>query len=462
MTNHLMRPNWLIRKACLLALLTVGIARPLAASPEIPGAKQNRPIALVGGVIHPVSGPRIEGGVLLFEKGKITAVGKDVAIPEGAERIDLKGQHVYPGLIDAHTSLGLVEIHSVRGTVDDRETGEINPNVKAQVAVNPDSELIPVTRSGGVLLALTAPEGGLISGTSAVIQLDGWTWEDMTLKADVAMQASWPRMAPMHTWRLDETVGEQLSNRDKSLRAIKQAVADARAYATAKRARAEQGGTPPDHDARWEAMIPVLEGKMPLMIAANETQQIQSAVAFAQHEGLKLIILGGYDAPDCAELLKKYDIPVIVTGVMRLPTRRYDAYDAAYTVPARLHKAGVRYCISGAGRMGNTRNLPHQAGMAVAYGLAREEALKSVTLYAAQILGVADRVGSLAAGKDATLIVTDGDPLEINMHVTQAFVQGRRVDLSDRQKRLWEKYQEKYRRLKDEAAQPEKAAADKK
>jgi imidazolonepropionase-like amidohydrolase len=444
-----------------MALLLAGSQIMFAASP-VPGQMPAGPVALVGGVIHPVSGPELRDAVLIFDQGKIIAVGKDVAIPANAEKIDLKGQHVYPGLIEAHTHLGLVEISSVKATVDQAETGEINPNVKAQVAVNPDSEMIPVTRSSGVLTVLTAPGGGLISGQSAVMQLDGWTWEDMTVKSGVGMHIRWPRMAAIHTWRLDESAESQLANRDKSLRDIRRTIADARAYLAARKAATngaaakDAAALPLDSDARWEAMIPVLEGRMPVIIEADEIQQIESAVAFARHEGLKMILLGGYDAAQCSELLKQNSIPVILYGVHRLPQRKDDAYDAPFTVAAKLHQAGIKFCISGNGRMGNIRNLAYHAGTAAAYGLPAEEALKAVTLYPAEILGVADRLGSLAAGKDATLIITDGDPLEITSHVNAAFIGGRPVDLTDRHKQLWQKYQEKYRRQS-----PDKNAAGK-
>jgi imidazolonepropionase-like amidohydrolase len=427
------------------------------AGPEVPGAPQGKPIALVGGTVHPIAGPEIRDGIVLFAGGKITAVGRDVAIPEGAERIDVRGKHVYPGLIDSLTSLGLVEIPTVRGTVDEEESGTINPNVQAQVAFNPDSELIPVTRSNGVLAVLTAPHGSLLAGTSAVMQLDGWTWEEMTVRAPIGLHIHWPRMAPTHTWRLDDEGGGALSTRDKALARLRDALADARAYqrtmqaAGDQKAPASQNGSQaiassqPPHDARWAALVPVLERKIPVIVHADEIQQLQSAIAWAAHENLRLIIAGGYDAPQCVDLLKKYDVSVIVTGTNRLPLRRDDPYDSAFTVPARLHAAGVKYCLAGLGRMGNVRNLPYHAAAAAAYGLPPDEALRSITLHAAEVLGVADRLGSLEAGKDATLIVTTGDPLEIATQVTRAFVQGRRVDLSDRQKRLWHKYQEKYR-----------------
>jgi imidazolonepropionase-like amidohydrolase len=433
--------------AALAALFALAQAAPVRASDAVPGAPQTRPIALVGGKVHPVSSADIEEGTVLFENGKITAVGGDVKLPEGAERIDVKGKHVYPGLFDADTELGLVEIQAVRATVDYSETGSINPNVRAQAAFNPDSELIPVTRSGGVLTAVSAPLGGLIAGRGAVMRMDGWTWEQMTLRGEVMMYVNWPSMAETYTWRLDDPVSVEKS-RASTIDKLTTVFADARAYRTLRRARMEQKAAPPDFDARWEAMIPVLDGKTPLAVRADDVRQIQSAVAFAKKEGLKLVIIGGYDAPACAELLKRENVPVIVKGVNRLPRYRNDAYDAAYSVPARLHASGVKFCISANDRMANTRNLPHHAAQAAAFGLPLDAALKSITLAPAEILGVADRLGSLEKGKAATIIVADGDILEIASSVTAAFIDGRKVDLTDRHKQLYAKYKQKYEQLK--------------
>jgi imidazolonepropionase-like amidohydrolase len=288
---------------------------------------------------------------------------------------------------------------------------------------------------------------------SACMQLDGWTWEDMCLKGSIGLHISWPRMQPIEAWWLEESAGQQSENRERALKTIRQALADARAYQKAKEACANGKGPEPARDARWEAMIPVLEGKAPVMIDADDLQQIQAALAFAEAEGLRPILVGGYDSLECAALVKKHDVPVILGGVHRLPERRDEDYDSAFTLPERLRAAGIRFCIAGelGGSSGtqpsNLRNLPYHAATAAAYGLPAEEALKAITLYPAQILGVADRIGSLEAGKDATLIVTDGDPLEISTHVTAAYIQGRAVSLNDRHKRLWEKYKEKYRRM---------------
>lgn len=425
-----------------ISIICLTLTPTAFANPEVPGKPQEKPVALVNAVIHPISGDVIDRGTILFDKGKIVALGKEVAIPEGVEKIDLDGKHVYPSLFDAWTDLGLVEINSVRATVDVQESGQINPNVKAIVAVNPDSEIIPVTRSNGVLLALTAPHGGLIAGKSAVIQLDGWTWEDMSLLPEAAMHLEWPRVGRGRDFD-DDDQGPAMQH-DEVATKLRQTFADARAYAASRKAD-------PNYplDARWEALQPVLVGKLPVVIHADELIAIQAAVAFADQEKVKVILHGGYDAPRCASLLKKHNIPVVVAGVYRLPRRRGDDYDASYSLPARLHEAGIKFCISSAGRFGasNVRNLPYHAATAAAYGLPAEEALRSITLSPAEILGVSDRVGSLAAGKDATLIVTNGDPLETATQVTAAYVQGRHVDLNDRHKRLWKKYEEKYKRL---------------
>lgn len=430
--------RWSRRAALtLFAMGCAGLASPRRGwgSPEIPGLAPTSPIALVGGAIYPVTGPAIPAGIVLFDKGRIVAVGPNVPIPADAVKVDVTGKRIYPGLFDAHTNLGLLEINSVRATIDDSETGSINPNVRSIVAVNPDSEHIPVTRGNGVLLALTAPSGGIIAGRSSVIQLDGWTWEDLAVKTDVAMHIHWPNMTPPR---------DQIGARDRALQELHGAFEAAANY------RVARGANPDAHprDARWEALLGVLDGKLPVLAHADEQQQIEAAVAFAQKWNVKLIIYGGYDAPRVATLLRDRKIPVIVAGTYRLPLRKSDDYDASYTVPARLQQLGVSFCIASAGRFGasDVRNLPFQAGNAVAYGLDANEALKAVTLYPAQILGVADRVGSIESGKDATLIVTNGDPLETPTQIESAYVQGRLVELNDRHKRLFRKYQEKYRR----------------
>lgn len=415
-------------------------------SDVIPGAPQKKPVVLKNGVIHTITGATIENGALVFDKGVITEVGTAVTEPKGAEVIDLKGRHVYPSLMESHSQLGLTEISSVRATIDTSETGEFNPNVKAHLSVNPDSELIPVTRANGVLLALSAPAGGTVSGKAAVLQLDGWTYEDMTLKPEAAMIVNWPRLSSASSRRSRSGETESESPAADPLKNLREFFEQSRAYLTARQANPSEQA----FDIRLDAMGPVLDGKMPLLVAASRVREIQSAVAFSVEQNVKLILFGGHDADQCADLLRQYNIPVIVDAVHRAPSRRDDDYDAAYSLPERLRQAGIRFCISGSARneSWNTRNLPYHAATSVAYGLPHDDALRAVTIWPAEILGVADRVGSLDKGKDATLFVCDGDPLETETHVERAWIQGRKVDLRNRHTQLFEKYSEKYRQLK--------------
>jgi len=438
-------------KRVLVFAIFVGLGTAsLPASDQIPAPPQAQPVAIVGATLHPVSGAVVEGGTVVFEAGKITAIGRGVSVPDNATVIEASGKHVYPGLIDAFTAIGLSEVSSVRGTRDGREAGTINPNARAEVSVNPGSEIIPVTRANGIALALTVPSGGTISGTSALLRLDGWTWEDLTMKAPVGMHVNWPNMTISTSRWVRQSEEEQKSARSRALTALDDAFSDARAYRKAR--MSESGAGARDHlsDLRWEAMMPVFGGDLPVIVSANNIQQIQAAVAWADAEGIELIILGGADAWRVSDLLVAHDVPVIVTGTHRTPSRRWEDFDAPFTVPAKLYKAGVKFCISsgmswgGTPTAASTRNLPYHAGTAAAYGLPAEEALKAVTLYAAEILGIADRAGSLAEGKDATLIITDGDPLEIPTHVERMFIEGRDIDLSSRHTMLYDKYRTKY------------------
>jgi imidazolonepropionase-like amidohydrolase len=279
-----------------------------------------------------------------------------------------------------------------------------------------------------------------MSGRSGVIQLDGWTWEDMTLKRNVALHIQWPQSAGGGR-RGRGGSEETAATPERGVGALRQALVDARAYGVSRKSDPSF-----PRDARWESLQDVLQGKLPVIVQADDIRQIHAAVAFAQREKLKLILAGGYDAPQCTALLKQHDIPVIVGGTYRLPRRRSDGYDTAYAVPAALQKAGIRFCISARGRFGasQVRNLPYHAAAAVAFGLSADEALKAMTLYPAQILGVADRVGSLEKGKDATLFVSDGEALDTPTQILQAWISGRKVDLNDRHKTLYEKYKQKY------------------
>ncbi|CUT05936.1 amidohydrolase family protein [Candidatus Kryptonium thompsonii] len=420
----------------------------LIASDIIPGKPQNKPIALVGGTIHTITQGTIENGVVLFDKGKIIAVGKNVNIPKDAEIINISGKHVYPGLINAFTTVGLIEIGAVRATRDVTEVGLINPNVRAEVAFNPDSEHPPVTRANGITTVLVVPTGELIAGQSALMMLDGWTWEEMTLKAPVGLHIYWPRMIPPSTVRFSRQSPEELKKEtERRLQLIRETFQKARAYKKAKESEAQKGIPYHETDLKYEAMIPVLEGKVPVFVHANSSKEILSAIEWAESEKVKIVIVGGSDAWKVADVLKNKNIPVILTNIHRLPSTRDSEYDEPFTVAYKLYKAGVKFCIGGEGGYYNERNLPYQAATCAAFGLPKDEALKAIAIYPAEILGVADKVGSIEPGKDATLIVTTGDPLEIPTQVVYEFIQGRKVDLTNRQTKLYEKYLEKYRRL---------------
>ena len=433
------RTNFLLLVALVL---TTSIS---LASDAVPAAKQKKPIALIGGTIHTVSGGVLEHATILFDKGKIVAIGTSVTIPADAERIDVSGKHVYPGLIDSRSNMGLTEIGSVRGTIDFAETGTINPNVRAEVAVNPESELIPVARANGVAIVATSPRGGLISGLAAALMLDGWTTEDLTLKSGLGLIINWPSMVYTSSGFVRITKEDWQKQRDEQLKVLRETFANARAYMIAKKAEQQNGAPYHDSDPRLQAMIPVLEGKTPVFVDANELSQIQAAITWAEQEWVKLVIVGGRDAWLVRDQLKAKGVPVIVTNIHTAPEHQWQGYNEVFTLPVRLQEAGVHFCITGDGDASNSRNVAYHAATAAAYGLPKEDALKSVTLYAAQILGIGDKVGSLEAGKDATLIVTNGDPLEPPTVTEQMFIQGKKIDLMNKHKQLYEKYKQKYK-----------------
>ncbi len=430
--------------ALQILVATLCFTASVKASDTIPAPPQAKPIAIKGATIHPVSGPDIPSGTIVFENGKITAIGANATIPSGADVIEGTGKHIYPGLINANTVLGLVEIGAVRATVDVEESGAINPNVRSITSVNPDSELIPVARSAGVLTALSVPEGGIISGQSALLRLDGWTPEEMTVVSPAAMHLRWPNLTIDRRPRARKSVKDQQKEIEKAQKQIRDAFLIARSYWQARK------NPTPDFksDLRWDALMPVFDGKLPLFVHASSLVQIQAALAWAKEMQLKIVLVGGDDAWRVAPQLKESDTAVVLGPATSLPAHRDDDYDSAWNSAAKLQAAGVRFCIASNGRGAETneRNVGYEAGLAAGYGLPKEEALKAVTLYPAQILGIADRLGSLAVGKAATLIVTNGDPLDFPTQVEAAFIDGRKIDLSNRQTRLRDKYREKYRR----------------
>ncbi len=414
----------------LLFVLQLMVSIGLMAQNQTPAPPQSEPIALVGGTIHTVSGVVIENGTILFDEGKIVAIGTDVDLPEGTRTEDVSGKYIYPGLIDAWSQMGIYEIGAVDMTTDINEQGPVNPNVMVERAFNPESRWIAVGRSAGVLTSITTPGGGLISGQSAAMMMDGWAWDEMTLKSGVGLIVNWPNTNNMR-------------NYTSQLQELRDTFADARAYKIARRAM--ENGDAPHHnfDTRWHSMIPVFDGERPVVVSANEVRQIQDAITWAAEEGVELIILGGRDAHLVTDQLVENDVPVIVTMVLTSPNRSWQSYDAAYSLPAKLHDAGVAFAIAGGSSAPYANRLPFEAGAAAAFGLSPEEALRSLTLSPAEILGIYDRVGSLEVGKDATLLITTGNPIEYATQIEQVYIHGRKSDMMDSHRYFYEKYREK-------------------
>ena len=390
-----------------------------------------------------VSGADIENGTVVIRDGKIEAVGANVNVPAGAQSIDGRGLSVYPGMIDAGTNMGLVEVpQGANGTVDTSEVGDLNPNAKAITAVNPHSAHIAVTRVEGVTNTLSAPTGGLISGQAALINLLGTAPKEMAVVPHAALVINYPRIGGgggggFGGFQAPVNLTETLANNERRVQEIRKMLRDAEAYGRALDAYAKDKTLPrPERNVVLEPLVPYVRGEQPVIFRADREAEIRGALKFAEEMKLKPIILGGNDAWKVASLLKEKNVPVILTGVFSLPTREDDAYDTLYENPAKLQQAGVRFCISTGDAGAEVRNLPQYAGMAAAFGLSKADALKAVTLYPAQILNVADRLGAIEAGKMANLVVTDGDLLEIRTRIRYLFIDGRPVVLSSRHTEL--------------------------
>lgn len=435
--------------AVTLATCAAAALAPAAAGAQVmmPVAPQEQPVVLRGATIHTVTKGTIQNGTIVLERGKITAIGgPEVAAPRAAKVVDVTGKHIYPGLIDAYSTVGITEIGSVDMSNDITELGDFNPNVRAEVAVNAESRHIGTTRSAGVLVAFSTPEGGVISGLSSALSLEGWTWEEMSMKGAAALNVKWPdpnarprrfggggppggRGGPPQP--PPKTYAEQVEE-------IRNWFAEARAYRDALKA-----GQVVRTDARYAAMIPALDGAIPVVVAAEAASQINDAITWAKAEGVKLVIRGGRDALVVADRLKAENVPVILTSTMAAPDRQYEGYDGAYATPGKLHAAGVKFAIAGGSGGLYSYRLPWEAGVAVAFGLPEEEALKAVTINAAEFMGIADKVGSLEVGKEGTLLITTGTPLDMTSNIVQSYIQGREINMMDIHKFFFQKYLEK-------------------
>ena len=430
-------------RKCSFVLLALFAFASFAQStiPNSPGVKPT--VAIRNATIVPVTSAPIARGTIVFANGVITAIGTNVDVPAGATVIDGTGMFVYPGMIDSGSSVGLVEMDSVAGTVDASELGEINPNAQAAVAINPHSELVPVTRVSGVTHVVSTPEGGVISGQSALIQLAGWTPQEMVVKAPAAMHIRFPRLrsAPLVNVPEDESAEtERRKTYTRDLDRLRDLFRDARAYAKAAAARSADARVRRfDRDLVLEALVPVLEGRVPVVMHANLARDIKAALEFADEQQIRVILSGAQDVGRVIPEIKKRNIPVILGPILALPQREDDPYDLLFANAKTLHDNGIRFAIQSADSH-NTRNLPYHAASCAAFGLPKEEALKAITIYPAQIFGVADRLGSLEVGKQASVILTDGDPLEIRTNVHRVFIAGEEIPMDSRHTLLYEKF----------------------
>ena len=411
-----------------------------------PGPQGN--FAIRNAHIVPVSGPDIANGTVLISGGKITAVGAAVAVPNGATVIDATGLYVYPGMMETANSMGLAEItEGANATVDNSEVGRLNPNVQAFFGFDPHSAYVGTNRFVGITHVVTSPSGGLISGQAALMNLAGDTPPQMAVVPRVALVINLPGSGRGGRGGGGGGFGQAPATPSSNapvLDSIRQVLRDADAYGKGLDAYDKDKSLPrPRHDVVLASLVPAVRGEMPVMFAAEAAADIREAVAFAEEMKLKPIIVGGRDAWRMADFLKQHDVPVIVTSVMSMPSREDDPYDANYAAPAKLAAAGIRFAIASGEPNPDLRNLPFVAGMAASFGLSRDDALKSVTLWPAQIFGVGDRLGSIEVGKIANLVIADGDLLEARTNTRYLFIDGRQVPLDNKQMTLYNEFKDR-------------------
>jgi imidazolonepropionase-like amidohydrolase len=394
-------------------------------------------IAITNARIVPVSAPTIASGTLLIENGRIAALGPKIAVPKNARKIDAAGMSVYPGWIDAWSSVGLTEISSVRGSVDQAEVGSFNPQAYTWVAVNPHSENLRTARTNGVTSALIAPSGGIVAGTASVMNLFGFDPRAMAIESHAGVVINPPQPPRPPRGPGGEAAGA--APQPDNLARLKDYLREAKAYAEM---RARSGASAGTRDIALEALVPVMRGERPAILVANRFRDIRRAVELGDEFGLKVIIAGGQEAWKVADLLSKKNVGVLYSAVHALPLAPEDDYDVTFTTPEKLRRAGVKFAIA-SGTSNDVRNLPYRAGMAAAYGLEREDALKAITVWPAELLGVSKQVGSLEVGKLANLLVASGDPLDIRTEIKYVFVEGKSVPLGSRNSELYEKFLQK-------------------
>jgi imidazolonepropionase-like amidohydrolase len=415
-------------------------------------AAQNDSVLIRNVTIHPMTAPVIQNGSVLVIDGKIADIGPRLAARAGMRVVDGRGLHVYPGLINAATNVGLSEISSQRDTVDTDEIGTFNPELRAEIAFNPSSAHVDVTRASGITTVISLPGSGgrggrggaggsVITGQAALMHLEGWTWEEMAVRRSAAMDMLFPqiqgggRQFAALLGTATRSYAEEERQYKEQLVKVSEFFDQARAYEKAKAA----GGPDFRPDIKMEAMIPVIDGKLPLFVRAERERMIKDALEFADKEKVKIIIADPRELGSVGPMLKSKNVAVVLGKTFQLPMRDDDPYDEPYTLPSEFYKAGVKFCF-GTFDVEFARNVPFEAAQAVAFGLPHDEALKGLTINSAQILGVGDQLGSIEKGKMADLIITDGDPMEARTNIKQMFIAGREVSLQSRHTQEYERW----------------------
>ncbi|MCE2704450.1 MAG: amidohydrolase family protein [Bacteroidota bacterium] len=437
-----------MQKIIFSTLLTVSLSLLQAQETVLPAKEQKGSFYLTNATIHIGNGKVIQNGTIKVTNGKIEAVGDNIAVPAGADNVtNLKGQDLYPGLILPASTLGLIEVSSVRATQDAREIGEMNPSVRSIVAYNSDSKVINTLRSNGILLANVVPQGNFVAGTSSVVQLDAWNWEDAAYKTDAGLHVYMPSLLPRPSFggrgggfgmgNFGAQGGDPVKEGLEKMEGLKTFFREAKAYQQLTDRKAT--------NLKFEAVKDLFEKKQKLYMHATTAKQILVALDFVKEFGFDMVIVGGSESYQVADLLKQHDVSVILQQPHSLPTAGDDDVDQPYKTAAQLKKAGVLFSISDDDSQTRGRNLAFNAGTAAAYGLDKEEALAAITLNAARIMGVADKTGSIEVGKDANIVVSSGDLLDMrNSNVTAAYIQGRKIDLTDKHKLLNDRFEQKY------------------
>ena len=408
-----------------------------------PAGPQSNTTVITNAIVHIGNGQVLEHASVEFKNGKITRVGAGILPDQGATIINAAGKHVYPGLILSNTNLGLVEINSIRATIDYREIGDYNPNVRSLVAYDTDSKVINTLRSSGILLANIVPQGGILSGSSSVVQLDAWNWEDAAYKTDNGIHLNMPLMMNRPSRGFGGRGGPQQPPRDpvkdglEEVSGMKSFFMEAKAYA--------ENPSKEETNLKFEAVKGLFDKSQKLYVHANTVRQMLVALEFVKEFNLDMVIVGGSESWQIADLLKQNHVSVILSSPHSLPTSADDDVDQPYKTAAQLQKAGVLFVINDDDGQTRGRNLAYLAGTAAAYGLTKEEALQAITLNAAKVMGIADKTGSIEVGKDANIIISEGDILDMRTsNITNAFIQGRNINLDDKQKQLNERYKKKY------------------